>query len=121
MEAIEHGQRGVSLLDRMHPIANAEQSELQLLLTIGEASIHTQGDSAPETGRVFARAMTLAKRVGNLRQQFHALAGLRQYYTHRDELQTAQQMGYDLLDLGKQTQDANIQQEAHRGAWAPAV
>jgi adenylate cyclase len=62
-----------------------------------------QGYTDPELERVCARARELCRDVGESSQRAQALVGLATYYLVRAELDTASEVGRELLDLGVHT------------------
>ncbi len=73
----------------------------------------TKGFAAPEVGTVYARALALCRQVGETPQLFPVLAGLRTFYTAQGELQTAPELGEQLLRLAQSVQDPALLVEAH--------
>ncbi|MBI3797632.1 MAG: AAA family ATPase, partial [Deltaproteobacteria bacterium] len=104
-EAVSHLTKGLQLLQALPETPERIQQELTLQLTLGTALQATQGYATPEVGRVYARARELCGQVGETPQLFSALWGVKVFYIVRAELQTARELGEQLLRLAKTVQD----------------
>ncbi|MBI3796327.1 MAG: AAA family ATPase [Deltaproteobacteria bacterium] len=114
-EAITHLTTALELL-RMLPDTRARaQQELRLHLTLGMPLLYTRGFSSPEVGATYTRARELCQQVGETRQLFSVLHGLRTVHQVRGELLAARELGEQLLDLAQKEQDPAMLVEAH---WA---
>jgi predicted ATPase len=89
---------------------------LQTLL--GLVLIATKGYAAPDVERVYAQARALCQRMGETLQLFPVLRGAWLFYLNRGELQTARELGEQLLRLAQSAQDPLLLLEAHS---APGV
>src|SRR5207249_3049131 len=69
--------------------------------------------AAPEVERVYARARQLCRQLGESPQLFRVLRGLFIFYLNRGELQTAQELGEQLLTLAQRQQVPALLLEAH--------
>ena len=78
----------------------------------------TKGCAAPEVGKVYARARELCQQVGETPQLFPALWGLLCFILIRGELQTARELGEQLLRLAQNVQDPVPALVAHHGRGA---
>ena len=65
----------------------------------------TKGYAAPEVERAYARARELCAQLGDTPQLFPVLRGLMLYYQNRGDLQTATQLGEQLLRLAQAQPD----------------
>jgi predicted ATPase len=65
----------------------------------------TKGYAAPEVECVFARARELCRQVGETPQLFPVLAGLWRFYLVRGEVQTARELGEQLLTVNLRAHD----------------
>ncbi len=70
-------------------------------------------------GAVYSRARELCRQVGETPQLFPVLVGLRLFYALRGELQTARELGEQLLRLAQSVQDAALLLEAHYALGVP--
>jgi predicted ATPase len=112
VEAVSHFNRGLELLKTMPVTPEHVQRELSLQLGLGVPLSLTKGMSAPEVETTYKRARELCLRVGENRQLFSVLLGLRRVYFMRGEPQTALELGAQLLALA-QRQDPSLLPRAH--------
>jgi tetratricopeptide (TPR) repeat protein len=82
-------------------------------VTIGIPLVLTKGHTAPKVREAYARARDLSERIGDTRQLFHVLMGLRRYYLHRGEAGTAHQLGEQLLIVAQSTGEPLQLSRAH--------
>jgi predicted ATPase len=76
--------------------------------------MYTKGFTAPEVGRVYARARELCQQVGETPQLFPVLWGVWYFHNTRAEHQTGQELGEQLLSLAQHLQDSALLVVAHR-------
>jgi tetratricopeptide (TPR) repeat protein len=76
LEAISHLRNGLQRLNTMPSDDERAGLELQLQLTLGQASIAARGYTAGETMAAFARAEQLVEKIGNVGQRYSALYGI---------------------------------------------
>jgi predicted ATPase/DNA-binding winged helix-turn-helix (wHTH) protein len=112
-EAIESLRRGLELLKIMPETAQLITQELELQLALGPALMVTRGFAAPEVADTYARARRLCEQLGDRQQLFPALFGLWRSSHVRAQLQTARQLGEQLLSLANQQGDPALFVEAH--------
>jgi predicted ATPase len=129
VEAISHLTRGLELLKALPDTPERTQQEFVLHLTLGAPLNTTKGPAAPEVEQAYARARELSQQVGETPQLFPALYGLWRVSLLRAELQTARELGEQLLRLAQSLQDPTFLLEAHQalgvtlfylGEFAPA-
>ena len=113
LEAVAHLTTGLELLATLPDTPERAQQELDLQTTLGPALINTKGLAAPEVLHAYARARQLCQQVGETPQLFQVLRGLWYFYLHRLELQTARELGEQLLTLAQQVGDPVLLLEAH--------
>jgi predicted ATPase len=111
LEAVSHVTRGLEVLTALPETRERTQQELALLSTRGSAS--------PEVERVYVRAGELGRQVGDAPQLFAALWGLSYSHMSRAQLQTACEVGEELLGVARQLQDPVLLLEAHRTLVLP--
>jgi class 3 adenylate cyclase/predicted ATPase len=128
-EAITHLTTALELLTTLPDTPERVQQELTLLLLVGVPLTATKSYAAPEVGQAYTRARELCQQVGETPQLFSVLSGLWRFYFQRAELQTACELGEQLLGLAQKVQDPALLLEAHRalgptlsflGEWGPA-
>jgi len=112
-EAIAHITQGLALLETLPQTLDRLQQELPLQTTLGSLLQALKGYGAPEAERPYARARELCQQLGPNLQLFWALRGLSGFYLMRAELQTAKELGEQLLALAENLQDSAFFIEAH--------
>lgn len=113
MEAIRHLTKGLELLQTLPGTPERTQQELTLQIALGMPLILTKGHAAPEVETTYARALELCRQVGETPQLFSVLVGLRRFYFVRGQLQTAHELGEQLLSLAQGVQDPGLLAWAH--------
>jgi predicted ATPase len=113
VEAISHLTRGLELCKMLPETVERAQQELDLQMTLGSALAATKGQAAPETGHAYNRARELCQRVGETPQLFPVLGGLVPFYINRGELQTALELGKQMLSLAQRVHDPAALGNAH--------
>ena len=113
-EAIAHLRQGLVLLQTLPETPERLQREVDMYITLGASLIATQGFGASEVGQTYTRARQLCQHVADPQKLFPVLRGLHIYYVIRAELQTAHELGEQLLTLAQQSQDAAMRAAAHR-------
>ena len=111
--AIDHFQKGLELLKTLPEGPEKTQGELDFQIALGLALILTKGHSSPEVGRTYTRARELCSQVGESPQLFHVLLGLRRFYFVNGEIQTAKELGEQLIALAGSLQDPIFLARAH--------
>jgi TOMM system kinase/cyclase fusion protein len=114
VEAISHLTKGLEVLKTLPDTPERTQHELTLQLTLAVSLMATQGYSAPEVERVYARARELCGQVGETPQLFPVLHGLWRYYLVRADFQTVRQLVEQFLSLAQRTHDPTLLVEPHR-------
>jgi predicted ATPase len=114
VEAIAHLTKGLELLKTLPDTPERAQQELMLQVALSIPLMLTRGWAAPEVGRVHSRARELCRQIGETPQLFPILHGLWTFHFIRAELQTAQELGEQLLTLAQSTQDSALFLEGHR-------
>jgi predicted ATPase/class 3 adenylate cyclase len=100
-EAIAHLRQGLAVLTTLPETPARLQQELALQVALGPALLATQGLASAEMERTYARARALCVQVGDTPQLFPVLRGLIQYYVGRGQVQTALQLGEQLLRVAQ--------------------
>jgi class 3 adenylate cyclase/predicted ATPase len=113
-EAIDHINKALTMLGCLPANETRDHLEMSLLLTLGPALMATRGYAAPEVESTYNRALVLCRELGNAPQLFPALLGLRTFYHVRGRLQTARELGEQLLTLAREVRDPALLLEAHR-------
>jgi TOMM system kinase/cyclase fusion protein len=113
LEAVAHLMKGLEVLATLPDTPERAQQELDLQITLGPAWMALKGPAGPEVLHAYARARELCQQVGETPQLFQVLRGLWYFYLHRIELQTARELGEQLLTLAQQVGDPALLLEAH--------
>jgi class 3 adenylate cyclase/tetratricopeptide (TPR) repeat protein len=128
-EAIQHLTQGLELLSILPETPARHQHELAVQMALGPALMVLKGLGHPEVEQAYARARALCQQVGETLARFPVLYGLWQCYRARGDLQTARELGDQLLTLAQGQDDPTLLLAAHAalgttlyflGAFAPA-
>jgi predicted ATPase len=90
------------------------QQELGLQTTLGQAFMAIKGLASPDVEHAYTRARELCRQIEETPQLFPILSGLQRFYVVRADLQTARDLGQQLLSLAQHQQDPALLLEAHR-------
>ena len=112
-EAVSHLTAALELLNTLPDTLERAQRELTLQITLGVPLVATKGYAAPEVERAYVRARELCQQVGETPHLFPVLFGLWLFYAVRAKLQTARELGEQLLTLAQSVQDPVLLLEAH--------
>jgi class 3 adenylate cyclase/tetratricopeptide (TPR) repeat protein len=112
-EAVAHLTQGLAGLTPLPETPARLQQELDLQVALGPALLVTKGFAAAEVERTYARARELCTQLGDTPQLFPVLRGLIMYYQGRGQLQTATQLGEQLLRLAQIQPDPALRMLAH--------
>src|SRR5262249_54165429 len=105
VEAIGHLRQGLELLTTFPDTLEHRQQELDMQITLGTALVATQGIAAPDVGAAYQRARELCQQVGETSQLIPVLGGLARFYSGQRELQTARELGEQMLSLAQCVHD----------------
>jgi TOMM system kinase/cyclase fusion protein len=114
IEAIAHLTKGLEVLKTLPDTPERVQLELVLQTTLGPALMATKGYAAPEVEYTYARARELCQSIGETPQFFQAVWGLWYFYLVRAELQTAYELGEQLLNVAQRVQAPALLLLTHR-------
>jgi tetratricopeptide (TPR) repeat protein len=118
-EAINHLTKGLELLATLPDTPERGQQELALQMTMGTSLLATKGFGASEAGKAYTRARELCRRLGENSRLFPVLAGLRLFYVAQGNLQKARDLGEELLQLARSTEDPALILEGHYALAVP--
>jgi DNA-binding winged helix-turn-helix (wHTH) protein/predicted ATPase len=113
-EVMVHLTKGLALLQAMPDTPECRRHELAIHTALGPALIATKGYAAPEVERTYARARALCQQAGDTSPHFDVLRGLWNCYVVRAELQTARELGEQLLAFAQHAHESALLVEAHR-------
>jgi transcriptional regulator with XRE-family HTH domain/predicted ATPase len=111
-EAIKLSFRGLKLITKPSPSDGQVDQEIRLQNILGAASMALKGYSAPEVENAFSRARELCQRVKDSPQIFRVLRGLGGFYCNRAKLDTALELGNQLLRMAQDQQSDSQMVEA---------
>jgi predicted ATPase/DNA-binding winged helix-turn-helix (wHTH) protein len=112
-EAIGHLTRGLEVLQLVPDTPARRHQELDLQVALGHVVMATKGQAAPDVERIYARAQELCQQIGDTPQRFPVLRGLMAHAMVRGQLQTAHQLGKQLLGLAQAQSDPAHRMIAH--------
>ncbi len=113
VEAITHLTTALELLKTLPDTPERAQQELTLHLTLGAPLQAIRGFSSPEVKATYTRARELCQQVGETRQLFPALFGLRTF--HHVGASFARRVSWGATpDLAQREQDPALLVEAYR-------
>jgi predicted ATPase len=113
VEAIAHLTTGLAVLAALPNPSEHALEELDIQITLGAVLMLLKGYSAPEVESTYSRARALCQQLGDLPRLLPVLAGLRRYYTHSGDVQTAGEIAEHILHIAQATQALDAQLEAH--------
>jgi tetratricopeptide (TPR) repeat protein len=107
VEAIAHLTKGLEVLTTLPDIPERTRQELSLRTALGPALMITRGVAAPEVEQTYLRIQALAHHVEETPR------GLWLFYYMRGEIETAHELGAQLLDFAQRRQEPTLLFEAH--------
>jgi class 3 adenylate cyclase/predicted ATPase len=113
VEAVTHLTTALDLLTTLPDTRERVQQELMLNLTLGAPLQATRSVSSLEVQATYTRARELCQQLGETRQLFPVLVGLRLFHHVRGELRAARELGEQLLSLAQQEHDPVLLVAAH--------
>ena len=108
LEAINHFNRGLKLLNALPDTRERAAQELRMLVSLGVLLIATEGYAAPEVEKTYTRARELCQQTGGSEQLFPVLGGLWQFHVVRAEYQTVRELGELILSHAQKRQDPDL-------------
>ncbi|HUN58211.1 MAG TPA: AAA family ATPase [Candidatus Binataceae bacterium] len=117
-EAVNHLTTGLNLLATMPDTIQRAQLELTMRITLGAPLIATKGFSAPEVAATYTRARELCQQLGETPSLFPVLFRMRSYYLVHGEIETAHELGEQMLRLAQSTGDDHFLIEGHYAVGA---
>ncbi len=91
-EAADLLSQGLELLGTLPPAVARSRQEMRLQIHLGAVFMISKGFAAPQAGRAFSRARSLARQTGDRSQLMPALIGLWRFHVVRAELDTAHRL-----------------------------
>ena len=113
VEAVSHLSKGLAHLTMQSETPDRMQRELTILITLGPALMATKGYAAPDVQQTYARARELCQCAGDAPDLFPVLMGLCRFYYAGGVMQTARELGEQLLSVAQMNHDAAGLMVAH--------
>jgi len=113
LEAINHLNRGLRLLNTLPGTPERAEQELLMLNTLGTPVVATRGYSASEVEKIYNRSRELCRELGGNSQLFPALRGLWGFHLVRGEHQAALELGMEFLNMATSENKSGLLVEAH--------
>ncbi|MDH3599007.1 MAG: AAA family ATPase [Candidatus Tectomicrobia bacterium] len=105
VEAIAHLTKGLEVAPGLSNELDRVQRELEFQIALGTPLAATQGYGAPEVEGVYTRARELCRQLGDTPQLFPVLSALTLFYVVRGTVQSARELGEQLVHLAEQSQE----------------
>jgi predicted ATPase len=102
-ESVNYLIRGLELLATLPDTPERTQQEFDLQMALGLALMATEGHTSTNVEQVYSRAWILCQHMDESPELFSVLWGLWQYYCSRATLQSAWEIGNQLLTLAQRT------------------
>jgi predicted ATPase len=112
-EAIVHLTTGLELLDAIPDIPGRIEQELAFRIHLGPVLLAARGFGAPEVGHNYTRAYELSQQIEDSPEHFPALWGLWQFYNDQAGLDTALDLGQQLLEVSQYTEATDLRLQAY--------
>ena len=113
VEAISHLSKALDLLKKLPETRARAEQELSLLIALGVPLMATKGGAAPEVEETYRRAREIGPYVGETPQLFPSLRGVWQFCLMGGKLQSARELGEQLLTLANKAQEPDLILQAH--------
>jgi class 3 adenylate cyclase/predicted ATPase len=113
--------RGLELLATLPDSRERNRQELEMQLTLGSCRVATQGYGHDHVERAYGRARELCREVEEPGLLSRALVGSSLFHFCRADLETAADLGRQILALGERTGDDSIELTGHVILGLPLV
>jgi len=117
-EAVGHLRKGLALLSAMPETEQAQRTELDAQITLGNCLMATKGYTDPETAKVYERAESLCHALNDMVALAPVLYGAFAYYYCRSELTKAVDAASRGVDVSERNQDLAGMLTSHRALGA---
>ena len=112
-EAVNQLQAGLQLLRKLPPSAARDSKELSLQVALGAPLIAVKGFASAEVQAIFTRARELCGVLHATGDLFPVLFRLRSFHLVKGDIQTAYDLGKELVELARRVGDPDLLIEAH--------
>jgi class 3 adenylate cyclase/predicted ATPase len=116
-ESIKHFTKGLELIETLPDTRDRSWRELEFQISLGAALMATKGAGVPEVDQAYTRARELGQRFENTPEHFAGLWGLWRFNERCGKLQTACELGNELLSLAQCQPDTGLLLQAHHAQW----
>lgn len=116
-EAIAHLTQALETLRRLPETVERDRLEIEIQFALGPALFATRGWTDPDAGQSYRRARELCERLGEERQRFDALWGLRYGCTAHGETEESLALLDEMLSTAERLADDECRLQAHHAAW----
>jgi class 3 adenylate cyclase/predicted ATPase len=118
VEAVVHYSSGLNVFALVPETIKVNRDDVALRVGLGTALIAVKGYGAPEVERAFSGAATSCRKIDDDPRLFSALRGLQSYYQVRGPLDTALEIGRQLMQMANRSGKAQLLVDANRRlAW----
>jgi class 3 adenylate cyclase/predicted ATPase len=117
LEAIEHLQRGLAVIETFPDRSPWRKQELRFLTGLGAAMMTTRSSGSPEIARVYARARQLAVETGLAAELCPILFNSCLAAITRGDFPAGRRLVEELSDLARGDDDSGLKLQAHHAAW----
>ena len=113
IQAISHLSRGLSLIGELPESVSKSRKELEFLISMGGSLVTTQGHNSPEVREVYERAHDLCREVGEIKQLFKAVFGLRRFTFGSGAADDGLSLAKELIKLSEEIDEPLYRSRAH--------
>jgi predicted ATPase len=117
VEAAAHLTRGLALIQDLPQSEDRLRLEIQFQTAIGVTMMATKGWGAPEVLQAYSAAKILCERLGDSSQLFTVLRGEGQYHMISGNLQAADELARQCMQLAENAAEPALILEAHHVFW----
>jgi class 3 adenylate cyclase/predicted ATPase len=118
VEAAAHLTRGLALIQGLPQSEDRLRLEVQFHTAIGVTMMATKGWGAPEVLQAYSAAKILCERLGDPNQLFTVLRGEGQYHMISGNVQAADELARQCMQLAEHASDPAFILEAHHVFWS---
>jgi hypothetical protein len=101
-EAAAQFQKGLNQIALLPHNPRRQRQELEFWSDLGAVLMAVKGQAAPEVGHAYARARELWEQLGSPSEFVHIPYGQSRYHLYRGEIELAQRLDQDLLNVSQQ-------------------
>jgi predicted ATPase len=106
-ESLRHASTALSLLKNSPASEERASRELELLVTLANASEIIHGPTSPETGAEWTRARELCLQMTDTPRLFQVLKGISSFHRFRAEYQKARGLGEEAIGIAERLDDSS--------------